>query len=55
MPRPRFDETKKAFVARCISEVRKDGLTTEKAVVKCFLIWERAEEELEASNPEDDK
>ena len=56
MPRPRPDEEKKEFVARCISEiVRKEGLKTDEAVRKCFKIWKSDEEEKDASNPSKEK
>lgn len=54
MPRPRFDEDKQQFIARCISEVRKEGLSTDKAVERCFIIWKDAQEERDASDPSKD-
>lgn len=40
MPKPRKDESEKAYIPRCIKHVmEKEGLNRKQAAGKCFGMW----------------
>lgn len=40
MPKPKKNESKKAYIARCIEYcVKKEGLTKKQAAGKCYGMW----------------
>jgi len=43
MPKPKRDETKNEYIARCVKEVRKEGKNIDQALAQCYGMWKEFE------------